>query len=87
MACRAVSVLDAYWLKFDDDKGLLWKAVDVKRNPLNEIIAQVALHGKSLTLQGSLVTPELTTNGAYAKAWRRHSDNFLWEQTEIRNPG
>ncbi len=78
MACRAVSVLDAYWLKFDDDKGLLWKAVDVKRNPLNEIIAQVALHGKSLTLQGSLVTPELTTNGAYAKAWRRHSDNLLW---------
>ena len=49
MACRAVSVLDAYWLKFDDDKGLLWKAVDVKQNPLNEIIAQVALHGKSLT--------------------------------------
>ena len=78
MACRAVSVLDAYWLKFDDDGPLLWEEVDVKQNPLNEIIAQVALHGKSLTLQGSLVTPELTTNGAYAKAWRRHGDSLLW---------
>lgn len=78
IACRAVSVLDAYWLKFEDDGEVFWNQVDVKQNSLNEIIAQVALHGKSLTLQGSLVTPELTTNGAYAKAWRRHRDGKLW---------
>lgn len=78
MVCRAVSVLDPYWLKFDDDKDICWSKVDVKQNPLNEIVAQVALHGKSLTLQGSPVTPELTTNGAYAKAWRRHEDGNLW---------
>ncbi|MCM1540169.1 MAG: hypothetical protein NC121_02790 [Blautia sp.] len=78
MACRAVSVLDPYWLKFEDDDGIAWSMVDVSRNPLNEVIAQVALHGTSLTLQGSLVTPELTTNGAYAKAWRRHEDSGLW---------
>ncbi len=78
MVCRAVSVLDPYWLKFDDDEAISWSSVDVKRNPLNEIVAQVALHGKSLTFQGSPVTPELTTNGAYAKAWRRHDDGTLW---------
>lgn len=78
MVCRAVSVLDPYWLKFDDDGEISWSSVDVKRNPLNEIVAQVALHGKSLTFQGSPVTPELTTNGAYAKAWRRHEDSNLW---------
>lgn len=78
MTCRAVSVLDPYWLKFDDDKEITWSKVDVKQNPLNEIVAQVALHAKSLTLQGSMITPELTTNGAYAKAWRRHADNQLW---------
>lgn len=71
LACRAVSVLDSYWLKFEEDEEILWSQVDVKQNPLNEIVAQVALHGKSLTLQGSLVTPELTTNGAYANAWSR----------------
>lgn len=78
LACRAVSVLDPYWLKFEEDGDLSWSQVDVRRNPLNEVVAQVALHGKSLTLQGSLVTPELTTNGAYAKAWRRHEDSRLW---------
>lgn len=75
--CRAVSVLDSYWVKIDGE-GITWDDVDLTRNKLNEIIAQVALHGKSLTLQGSLTTPELTTNGAYAKAWRRHSDGSLW---------
>ncbi len=78
LVCRAVSVLDPYWLKYDDDQDTSWRKVDVKQNPLNEIVAQVALHGKSLTLQGSPVTPELTTNGAYAKAWRRHEDGLLW---------
>lgn len=77
LICRAVSVLDSYWLKLEGDSKN-WESVDVKRNPLNEVIAQVALHGLSLTLQGSLITPELTTNGAYAKAWRRHSDGNLW---------
>lgn len=78
MTCRAVSVSDPYWIKFEGDENITWNQVDVKQNPLNEVVAQVALHGKSLTLQGSLITPELTTNGAYAKAWRRHSDNCLW---------
>lgn len=74
--CRSVSVLDNYWIKLDGDTAT-WDSINVRHNPLNETIAQVALHGKSVTLQGSLVTPELTTNGAYAKAWRRHEDG-LW---------
>lgn len=78
MTCRAASVADPYWLKFEEDGDIRWSEVDVRRNPLNEVVAQVALHGKSLTLQGSMVTPELTTNGTYAKAWRRHPDGQLW---------
>lgn len=74
--CRAVSVLDNYWLKLSNDKAV-WKDMNVRKNPLNEIVAQVALHGASLTLQGSMCTPEFTTNGAYAKAWRRREDG-LW---------
>lgn len=75
--CRDVSVLDKYWLKLDGDP-IKWDDVNVKKNKLNEIIAQIALHGSAVTLCGSLVTPELTTNGAYAKAWRRHDDGQLW---------
>lgn len=75
--CRSVSVLDNYWVKLDGDMAT-WESINVRHNPLNETIAQVALHGKSVTLQGSLTTPDLTTNGAYAKAWRRHDDERLW---------
>lgn len=74
--CRSVSVLDSYWVKLDGDSSS-WGKIDVRRNHLNETIAQIALHGKSVMIQGSLATPELTTNGAYAKAWRRHEDG-LW---------
>lgn len=74
--CRAVSVLDNYWLKLANDNSR-WSDMNVRRNSLNEIVAQIALHGASLTLQGSMCTPEFTTNGAYAKAWRRRDDN-LW---------
>lgn len=77
IVCRSVSVLDNYWIKLDGDTAT-WESINVRHNPLNETIAQVALHGKSVTLQGSLTTPELTTNGAYAKAWRRHDDERLW---------
>lgn len=74
--CKAVSVLDNYWVK-SASSSLCWDEVNIRRVSLNEVIAQIALHGKSLSLQGSMNTPELTTHGAYAKAWRRHEDG-LW---------
>lgn len=77
LKCRAVSLLDNYWVKLDGDP-VTWEDVNLRYNSLNKIIAQVALHGSSLTLQGSLCTPEYTTNGAYAKAWRRYDDGNLW---------
>ncbi len=75
--CRDASVLDKYWLKLDGD-GVSWQDVDIKRNPLNESIAQIALHGSAVAIGGSLITPELTTGGIHAKAWRRHADGNLW---------
>lgn len=69
-ACKGVSVLDSYWIRSLKD-NTPWESVDIRRNSLNRVIAQVALHGSSLTLQGKVQTPELTTNGTYAKAWKR----------------
>lgn len=77
ITCRAVSVLDEYWIRFDGEENLKWESIDIRKNSLNEIIAQVALHGDALTFQGSYNTPEITTNGVYAKAWRQHGEN-LW---------
>ena len=76
ITCRAVSLQDNYWVKLEDDPST-WADIDLRKNKLNEIVAQVALHGTSLTLQGGLATPELTGQGAYAKAWKREG-NDLW---------
>lgn len=77
LMCRAVSAEDSYWVKMETDP-IKWKDVNVRSVPLNDIVTQVALHGSSLSLQGSLTTPEYATHGAYAKGWRRHDDGKLW---------
>lgn len=78
IACRALSVLDNYWVKLSTDTITKWEDVNIRHNPLNQAVAQIALHGTSLSLQGSLQSPEFTTNGAYAKAWHRDEDGSLW---------
>jgi hypothetical protein len=73
---KAVSVLDNYWVK-EASSNLRWEDVNIRKVPLNESIRLIALHGKSVSVQGPMNTPELTTHGAYAKAWSRHEDG-LW---------
>lgn len=69
ISCRAVSMTDCYWINNGQD--LDWNDIDPKHNHLNDIIAHIALKGSSLTLTGEPHTPELTGQGAYAKAWQR----------------
>lgn len=76
ITCRAVSLQDHYWVKLEKD-GAKWQDVDLRQNSLSEIVAQVALHGTSLTLDGQVVsTPEISTHGAYAKCWKREEDGL-----------
>ena len=77
ITCRSVSILDNYWLRLEGDDST-WQSINVRHNSLNETVAQVALHGSSISIQGSLTTPELTTDGVYPKAWRRYPDGSLW---------
>ncbi len=70
--CKGISLLDDYWVKLCSDQ-ILWQDVSIRENPLNEIFTQVALRGSSLSLQGSITTPETTTDGAYAKGWKREN--------------
>ena len=77
LMCNGVSILDNYWLRLA--KGpQCWRDINIRHNSLNDTIAQVALHGDSVSICGSLNSPELTTDGVYPKAWRRYSDNTLW---------
>lgn len=76
ITCRAVSLQDDYWVRLDGDQ-VTWKDVELRHNSLSEVVAQISLHGTSLTLQGELRTPEWTGSGAYAKAWRRIDDKLV----------
>lgn len=77
---RAVSLQDTYWVK-KDEESLTWKDVDIRQNHLNKVMMQVALKGDSLTITGRCHTPELTTNGAYAKCWKReNNDLYLYKK-------
>ncbi len=78
--CRSVSLLDNYWIRLENDEKS-WKDVDIRNNSLSEVVAQVALHGSSLTLQGEPCTPELNGLGAYAKAWIREEDGLYLHKT------
>lgn len=75
LVCKAVSLLDNYWIKNIGDT-LSWAQVNLRSNSLSDIVAQVSLHGSSLSLQGKVHTPELNGQGAYAKAWFREDDEL-----------
>lgn len=76
--CKGLSVSDDYWITNDEKER--WKDVNVRDNSLHETIAAVALFGKSLTITGKIRTPELTGQGAYAKAWKRENGElFLYK--------
>lgn len=87
LVCRAVSLQDNYWVKSENDT-VTWKDVNLRTNSLSEIVTQVALHGSSLSLTGIPNTPELTSLGAYAKAWIREEDGLYLHKlgTPISDP-
>ena len=78
MACHSVSLSDCYWTKLNVETDLNWNNVNLYTNHLSEVIRHIALTGE-LTITGKIngTTPEVTGQGAYAKAWRRE-DNGLY---------
>ncbi|MCR4714285.1 MAG: hypothetical protein K5751_07890 [Treponemataceae bacterium] len=82
MLCKALSVADNYWIT--DDESESWEDVNLASNPLHETLQQIALFGRSLTIEGKLHTPEITGQGAYAKAWYREDGKlFLYKANSL----
>lgn len=69
--CKGLSVNDAYWVdnhteqvRFDD--------INLYDNPLDETLAFIAYTGYTITQRHKAgLSPEWTTDGQFAKAWRR----------------
>ncbi len=77
MLCRCVSVLDKYWIRIGDECKT-WAEISYGRQHPNKDVADIALHRSSKDITGSLITPDLTTDGVYAKGWRRYVDGNIW---------
>lgn len=69
--CRGLSLNDSYWIDEADNRHSFAK-VNLYDNRFSNIIAQMAFTGTgSSGIPGLSASPEFTTNGAYAKCWRR----------------
>lgn len=78
---KAVSLQDNFWIKNINDETS-WDDINLRTNSLSEAVAQIALHGKSLTIQGKVHTPEINGQGSYAKAWKRENgDLYLYKRS------
>jgi len=80
--CRALSVTDCYWLKLYPDDT--WDKLNLYENSYTEVLDEIALNRSSktkFTLNGNLLTPELSTDGTYAKCWQRESDGIYLYKT------
>lgn len=78
MACHSTSLTDSYWTKLNVETDLSWNNINLYTNHLSETIRHIALTGDTLTITNKVEgnTPELTGQGAYAKAWRREEDGL-----------
>lgn len=82
MKCHGLSASDDYWLTTDKDEK--WENVNLRANPLYEPLAKLALfsRGGGGDLKGILLTPELTTQGSYAKAWYKENGKLYLYKAE-----
>lgn len=81
LECRALSLNDAYWLKYDSaDK---WEDYNLYENSFSEVLSNIAIVGvsKGMTVSGVIHTPEVTTQGTYAKCWRRENNSTYLYKT------
>lgn len=73
---HAVSLNDTYWVK-KVGEDICWRDISPYTNEFNDVVAQYAFSGILSKGDFSGTTPELSTDGTYAKCWVRE-DNEIY---------
>lgn len=73
---RALSLNDTFWVK-ESSSSLQWADVSLYRKDFDELIAEAALNGSASEESMSSTSPEFSTDGYYAKCWKRESEGIL----------
>lgn len=75
--CYGLSLNDGYWI-CPDYETRSWEKINLYKNRLSRVLSVIAFTGYgSYTKSGFRSSPEFTTNGMLAKAWRRQSGKIL----------
>ena len=74
---HALGLNDTFWIK-SEDENLSWEDVSLYRNKFNDVIAQIAFDGFMSDRVFSSPSPELSTDGTYAKCWDRLEDGNIY---------
>ncbi|MCR4593470.1 MAG: XRE family transcriptional regulator [Clostridiales bacterium] len=83
--CKGLSLNDSYWVVNDD--SLSFSDYNLYDNSFSTTLSLIAFTGYSSKIKKMITSPELTTNGALPKAWRRIDNNvYLYKgSTEAWN--
>lgn len=73
---NAASLNDTYWVR-DEEKPKTWEDVSLYRNEFDILISEAAINGVNDSLSLSRTSPELTTDGLFAKCWIK-DDNDIY---------
>lgn len=73
LLCKAVSIIDSYWVGEENDK---WCDFNIRRNKFTEIV-DISLCGEYPSITADIRNPELTTKGLFRKAWIREDDSLF----------
>ena len=77
MQYRALSLQDSYWVE-DDNEEIAWDKINLFDNSLSNAVVDISLLGRNLTItNSSLIAPDCSTAGVFAKAWVRNGET-LW---------
>lgn len=75
---RCASLTDTFWMKKASDP-LTWKEISLYENEFDETVARISFDGAGLYgMKFTPTTPELSTDGSFAKCWVRESDGDIY---------
>lgn len=81
--CKAVSIIDSYWLR-EDKSSDKFEKVNIRANHFKEIV-NISLYGYNPTITENCICPDLTTQGLFRKAWIRDDALYLLKSDKTVN--
>ena len=70
VACKGLSILDNYWIK-ESGESIRFEDINLREVPLHEVLVDISLSGRCISVSAEVLRNDITTNGMFAKVWQR----------------